>query len=233
MFRHQTSPDDQKLQGTPNMKFWTFSDSQTEKNCNYWESEKVERSCKIDSNMMRQRWRSKSSELWTNDIGHKILILFWRHLNVEEEEEEVWEHVQPHTPNLGLYQFIFRSKPMLEACLNFQKNLLILVISRVFKRSWISWKNQWISGWIFDLQQFFLKTMIIYQNRVFHSLRTMIMNNTKNRPDNCGGGGVCFLFLSNCLTLVQSPNPVRLWEVDNHKRTVQIMLAARTRGGKG
>jgi hypothetical protein len=39
--------------------------------------------------------------------------------------------------------------------------------------------------------------------------------------------------LSNCLTLVQSPNPVRLWEVDNHKRTVQIMLAARTRGGKG
>ncbi len=57
------------------------------------------------------------------------------------------------------------------------------------------------------------------------------MNNAKNLPDNCGG--VCFLFLSNCLTLVQSPNPVRLLEVDNHKRTVQIMLAARTRGGKG
>jgi len=43
MFRHQTSPDDQKLQGTPNMIFSTFSDSQTEKNYNYWESEKVEK----------------------------------------------------------------------------------------------------------------------------------------------------------------------------------------------
>jgi hypothetical protein len=42
---------------------------------------KLKRSCKIDSNTMRQR--SKSSELWTNDIGHKILFLFWRHLNVE------------------------------------------------------------------------------------------------------------------------------------------------------
>jgi hypothetical protein len=37
------SPDDQKLQGTPNMIFSTFSDSQTEKNYNYWESEKVEK----------------------------------------------------------------------------------------------------------------------------------------------------------------------------------------------
>jgi hypothetical protein len=42
----------------------------------------------------------------------------------------------PHTPNLGLYQFIFRYKPMLEAYLNFQK----------ICRSWIFQNLQKIRG---------------------------------------------------------------------------------------
>jgi hypothetical protein len=122
MFRQQTHQMTKSCRGHQTWSFQLFQTPKLRKIIIIESLKKLKRSCKIDSNMMRQRWKSKSSELWTNDIGHKILIFFWRHLNVEEEEEEVWEHVHPHTPNLGLYQFLFRSKPMLEAYLNFQKN---------------------------------------------------------------------------------------------------------------
>jgi hypothetical protein len=45
------------------------------------------------------------------------------------------ESMSTNTPNLGLYQFIFRSKPMLEADLNFQKKLFDLGYFKIFKKS--------------------------------------------------------------------------------------------------
>lgn len=128
----------------------------------------------------------------------------------------------PHTPNLGLYQFIFRSKPMLKAYLNFQKNCWSWLFQNLQKiRGFHERTNGFLAGYLISYN-FFWKPWLFIKIGSFILLRTMIMNNIKNLPDNCGG--VCFLFLSNCLTVVQSPNPVRLWEIDNHKRTLQIML---------
>jgi hypothetical protein len=63
--------------------------------------------------------------------------------------------------------------------------------SKILKHLWFSWKNQWFSGWLFDLFNC-LRTMVIYQYQVFDFLRTMCMN-PKNRPDNWQG----FLFFNN------------------------------------
>jgi hypothetical protein len=137
----------------------------------------------------------------------------------------------PHTPNLGLYQFIFRSKPMLEAYLNFQKICRSWIFQNLQKiRGFHERTDGFLAGYLI-CYNFFWKPWLFIKIGSFILLRAMVMNNIKNLPDNCGGG-VCFLFLSNYLTVVQSPNPVRLWELDNHKRTLQIMLAARTRGGE-
>jgi hypothetical protein len=120
---------------------------------------------------------------------------------------------------------------MLEAYLNFQKICRSWIFQNLQKiRGFHERTDGFLAGYLI-CYNFFWKPWLFIKIGSFILLRAMVMNNIKNLPDNCGGG-VCFLFLSNCLTVVQSPNPVRLWELDNHKRTLQIMLAARTRGGE-
>jgi hypothetical protein len=96
---------------------------------------KLKRSYKIDSNSMRQRWRSKSSELWTNDIGHKILFLFGRHLNVEIGGGGVRACWPTHTQFRPLSIYI-QDQTNVEAYLNFQKSY----------RSWLFQNLQKIRG---------------------------------------------------------------------------------------
>jgi hypothetical protein len=120
---------------------------------------------------------------------------------------------------------------MLEAYLNFQKICRSWIFQNLQKiRGFHERTDGFLAGYLI-CYNFFWKPWLFIKIGSFILLRAMVMNNIKNLPDNCGGG-VCFLFLSNYLTVVQSPNPVRLWELDNHKRTLQIMLAARTRGGE-
>lgn len=71
-----------------------------------------------------------------------------------------------------------------------QNELWIPIISKAFKSLWFSWKNQWRTHnflvlviWFF---QFFLRNVIICQNQVLCSLRTMVLI-PMNRPDNHQG----------------------------------------------